>query len=1381
MTTTSTFVPTPRFRGLHLLLGALLGLGPLLGAADESAAQSVGLRYEPILEWNGPYFVPFHSPGIFIETDSPPVELPFEQPRAVAVRTHAGRDVVYVADSGNHRIQAFEANATFLALTQEDLAFSAGVPVAGEFSDQLIRLPEWLAAPTQWIVPRSEALYIDGSVWRWVEDLTGYVAADRVYTIDYAASANQPQIAFPAGSLDAESQLEVRYLLSDLQDVGAGTPVFGSGELDYGLRNGGTTAVRVQIDETSGGPSSWEEIRSLVVVPDVTTATTDLLFVVDAADLSGAQNEEVFSYRVTLGGTVSAGETYGDELSGPYDIAVLDLDAGKGASAWIDADTGPFDQAGYPFVTDANQVSGHAYDVVVAGGLVTITNTVTGRVLVADAAEAAFSDPFRGIPGLALPLNAGPWGDGTTTITTSAAFPGRFLVIADTGHDRLKVVGLPSAASATGSDWSGDWLPKDARTVIAQPSGAGLLGADPDEDFRPRTPALVPEDWVSWTNAAPLAEGTLDEIVFDPDGAGMVYLRIDDLTTASPTDSVFEVDWKLGRIRFGDGIHGALPPASSDFAYDYEVSPDLLRYGSSGTGAGRFTSPRGVSGIYNDELGRFDLYVADTGNDRIQKLAFAPADTSLGVGATLTHVVTWPASVAGAEPLASPHDVEVAVDGAGTTYVAVSDPGNQRIVILREVSPELPGGRLAAFDAALGQLGNRLGNFVTPARTAFLANGNDLDLFVADESRGVVTKYEEGPTPTITLLFTGESELPACFPPSAGYPIRFATTHPPLGGWVDFYFDTQETFDPSRARLALPAGMVPPTATSAYWDFDATPGGNPGAGSYYLFARLRDATGTEVAWDQSIDPEVVCIDPNLLPSLLATDAIDGDRTLYLQNELVRNVHLELLYPDSIIGAHVHGTYDPQLVEILGITPGTAWDGLGYTDHVFASLVDSTAGTFDVNSTILGAPTGLSGAGPYLVATLQVRARSNAISASARFKDTVLALDDEESAILDIHGAEPEAWSTRSCQVRIAYLGDIATTGAGADSLVPHLQPRPDGRIDFDDQMAFSLGWNGRGFVRDRIADLGPATGNSPHLWPVPDAEWDVDDIVVFTSQFSYFADAGWNLAPLNRSLDAGLATAVDPSVGRGNDRPAGATTTEAAHHLDWEVITVAGGIELRLTALAVTDLAGARLQLHYPSATFVYVEGQAASFLEQGGAQVLHLTRDDVGCLDLGLSRLFPNDAGVDGTGELAVFRLRYRDPGVDLAAGAAPLELTFDLRDRGNHQMETGSRTIAWTGRLPSREVPDTAFLRTPQPNPVRSATWIEFGLPTAGEAQLRLYAVDGRMLDTLVSGNHDAGSYRIAWNGRLASGVRLPGGRYYLELQAGNIRKREAILVLR
>ncbi len=98
---------------------------------------------------------------------------------------------------------------------------------------------------------------------------------------------------------------------------------------------------------------------------------------------------------------------------------------------------------------------------------------------------------------------------------------------------------------------------------------------------------------------------------------------------------MYELDWKTGRIRFGDGANESLPPASTEYEYDYTTTPDVIRYGSSGSGTGEFDQPSGIAARWNSVSGAFDVYVADAGNHRIQKLVFWPEDPLLQLPARL--------------------------------------------------------------------------------------------------------------------------------------------------------------------------------------------------------------------------------------------------------------------------------------------------------------------------------------------------------------------------------------------------------------------------------------------------------------------------------------------------------------------------------------------------------------------------------------------------------------------------------------------------------------------------------------------------------------------------------------------------------------------------
>ncbi len=70
--------------------------------------------------------------------------------------------------------------------------------------------------------------------------------------------------------------------------------------------------------------------------------------------------------------------------------------------------------------------------------------------------------------------------------------------------------------------------------------------------------------------------------------------------------------------------------------------------------------------------------------------------------------------------------------------------------------------------------------------------------------------------------------------------------------------------------------------------------------------------------------------------------------------------------------------------------------------------------------------------------------------------------------------------------------------------------------------------------------------------------------------------------------------------------------------------------------------------------------------------------------------------------------------------------------------------------------------------PNPFRAATTIEFELPAAGRAELRVYDVAGRMVRTLDREAASAGTHRADWDGRDEAGQPVAPGIYFYELRA-------------
>lgn len=1333
------------------LLGTLVILA--FGAVPVDAA----VQYDPILEWNGPYFRVINAPSINQLVDDPATDIPFVQPFAIAVREHAanGRDVVYVADAGNNRIQAFEANATFISTDESAFTFTEPVAAASQWDNDQIYLAQWVAGATKWIVPFSEVVTVDGETWTWVASLTGFVAADKVYTIDYDDATNAPEIQFPASSLSATSEFTVRYITTD--DQTGATAAFGLGDVDYGTGNGATPVLTEVNESTSGVPSSWQQVRSLAVIQNETTSTSDDLFVLDAADGSTNQNEELWYVTIPVAGTISAGEAYDDRLTTPYDVAVARSGSSTVASVTPSADTGPFDLATAD-VSDDSQVTGHTYTVTVAAGNVTITDSTTGQTVVSSTAFANLDDPFLGIPGLSLPLN-GVVG-ATITIATTKAVSGRYLFVSDTGADRIKVI-----SAAGGATFAGDWLPSDAHTMDDQPAGAGLVGATADADFSRTTPATVTEDYTTWTLTAPIEEGSLETITFDPDGTPATWTRVDDISAAGPADEVFEVDWQTGQITFGDGIHGELPPASTEFQFTYAKSPDVLRYGSSGTAGGRFSAPRGIAARWNSSLGHFDVYVCDTGNNRIQKLAFIPEDVNLNIPARMNYVTSWKTASTASDLLSNPVDVVVGADGDGAVYLAVADQGNDRVVVYRDEAAEGAGGSdVPTYDTTLGSEGNTLGKFAQIEGLALQVNGNDFDLFAADAQRNVVQKYEEAPTPTITMTFTGVSALPACFAPTGGYTFSFTVANAPIGGWVDFYYDTASSYSAATSKLCIESGTVEATATSANWSFADTPDGVPADNdSYYLFARLKDASGNTVATDATTSSELFCLDSTLLPTLKAVDEIDGDKALSLQNSLSRVVALEVAYPDSIVACGFKGTFDPSIIEIVGITQGNAWDNTGATNVIFTQNFNNTAGTFEVNSSAVGTPHGLIGNGPFVVAHVEVKAKADAVTPTARFKDGSFAVVKSSSSMTDYLARTPGTWKTQSLDLVAGYLGDLATTASGADSTLPNLRPNPDGNVNFADQMVFTLGWNGDGTNQDPISDLGPATGDAPDLVSAPDGVYDVEDILAFTTMYSWAASNGFL-----RPAPGADQFAVNPAIGA---RPEilGADVAGAARaYTVSRVSNPLPGSTIDVDLVVNADqLTGALLTLGYDATQLEPVAVYPGDHLK-GHEGNLFFQRGGDGWIEVAASRLDRANPTVSGEGTIATVKFRI------LGTATNEFDLHYDLRSASNKVLGRGAGQAG-----PLSGAPATFALFANYPNPVSNATNIVFALPTPSGVSLDVYDAGGRLVHNLAKGTFDSGYHVIGWDGRNASGDPLPAGVYFYQIRANDqVSTRKLIL---
>ena len=94
---------------------------------------------------------------------------------------------------------------------------------------------------------------------------------------------------------------------------------------------------------------------------------------------------------------------------------------------------------------------------------------------------------------------------------------------------------------------------------------------------------------------------------------------------------------------------------------------------------------------------------------------------------------------------------------------------------------------------------------------------------------------------------------------------------------------------------------------------------------------------------------------------------------------------------------------------------------------------------------------------------------------------------------------------------------------------------------------------------------------------------------------------------------------------------------------------------------------------------------------------------------------------------------------------------------------------------------LPTTFALHAPAPNPVMDHTVVAFDLPLPAVLRVQIYDAAGRLLRTLAEGSFPAGRYQRSWNATDDAGRAVLPGIYFVRLDAGAVRMRQKVVVIR
>ena len=109
----------------------------------------------------------------------------------------------------------------------------------------------------------------------------------------------------------------------------------------------------------------------------------------------------------------------------------------------------------------------------------------------------------------------------------------------------------------------------------------------------------------------------------------------------------------------------------------------------------------------------------------------------------------------------------------------------------------------------------------------------------------------------------------------------------------------------------------------------------------------------------------------------------------------------------------------------------------------------------------------------------------------------------------------------------------------------------------------------------------------------------------------------------------------------------------------------------------------------------------------------------------------------------------------------------------KGNNvEVETQSYDINFSNRV----LPVKTELSGSYPNPFNPTTSINYGLETDGHVEIMIYDAAGRLVEELMNGHQDGGSYSITWNASSQA-----SGMYFVKMVAGDFVQTQKLVLLK
>ncbi len=83
--------------------------------------------------------------------------------------------------------------------------------------------------------------------------------------------------------------------------------------------------------------------------------------------------------------------------------------------------------------------------------------------------------------------------------------------------------------------------------------------------------------------------------------------------------------------------------------------------------------------------------------------------------------------------------------------------------------------------------------------------------------------------------------------------------------------------------------------------------------------------------------------------------------------------------------------------------------------------------------------------------------------------------------------------------------------------------------------------------------------------------------------------------------------------------------------------------------------------------------------------------------------------------------------------------------------------------------------------PNPFNPTTTIRYNMPTPGMVTLKVFDINGRLVNTLVNGQNPEGLHRITWDGTDVNGNQVSTGIYFYQIDTPHQHQTQKMVLIK